>query len=87
MGYYARPLALEVRNGDTKTLLRQGLACCPQTRTAPDLMPKRARISLDWVDAVCSAVRGCAKLQVRKAASDTSGNVILYRVVDLEQLM
>ena len=79
--------ALELRNGDTKILLRQGFAWCPPTRTAPDLMPRRARISLDWVDTACSAVRGCAKLQVRKAASDTSGNVILYRVVDLEQLM
>ena len=78
--------ALELRNGDTKTLVRQRFACSPPTRP-PDLLPRRARIALDWVDTACAAVRGGAKLQVRKVGKDQEGKVILYRIVDLERLI
>ena len=78
--------ALELRNGDTKTLVRQRFACCPPTEP-PDLLPRRARIASGWVDTACVAVRGGAKLQVRRAGKDQEGKVILYRIVDLECLI
>ena len=78
--------ALELRIGDAKALVRQRFSCCPPTRP-PDLLPRRARIALDWVDTACVAVRGGAKLHARKAGKDQEGKVLLYRVLNLERLL
>ena len=71
--------ALEFRNADTTTLVKNGWA---KTSRPTELLPERTYLPSDWLNTVCVAARPPhTPMQIRKGAS---GRNILWRVEDLD---
>jgi predicted GIY-YIG superfamily endonuclease len=76
--------ALELQNGDAKTLLAQGFA---RGRPAQgrELLPGRRNMPGAWVDTACLAVRGGGAVQLRRPGSVRGSRGVLWRVSDLQE--
>ena len=80
--------AVELRGGDSKTLLARGFAM-PAPALGKELLPGRMNLPRAWVDTVCCSVRSKASgeakaMQLRKAGSDGGGRSVLWCLKDLE---
>lgn len=80
--------ALELDNGDARTLALQGFSASPP-KHPKDLLPNRTRLPSSWVETACSAVRKGTAVKVRKAAAPLTrkGNQILWLHEDLQRAL
>ena len=75
--------SLEMRFGDSKTLLAQSVAAKKPTECV-DLLPQYVNPPATWTETVCSAVRNGDKLQLRRRASVDSCRNVLFLAEDLQ---
>ena len=77
--------ALELRNGDTKTLESSGFA-----RTPPELkelLVGRHYLPSAWCDTGCKAVKDGSAVQLRRPGDVSQSRGVLWRVSDLQQAL
>ena len=78
--------ALELDNGDARTLALQGFAKAPPAR-APQLLPGRSYLPSEWCPTACKSVRDGGPVRIRKAEEPSylKGNQLLWSLPDLEK--
>jgi predicted GIY-YIG superfamily endonuclease len=76
--------ALELLNGDAKTLLARGFAR-GRPAQGKELLPGRRNLPGAWVDTACLAVRGGGAVQLRRPGSVRGSRGVLWRVSDLQE--
>ena len=85
--------AVEMKGGDSKTLVAKGFARNPP-QLGKELLPERVNLPGGWTDTECATVlhsRSKAPvktfLQVRRASEVSGWRGVLFRVADLQEAL